>query len=113
MERKQEKLDDKKHLEDEDEEDSDDQQKIEGANEKIDLKTKVKQAAFNKSGVKQNTPQKKQALSQTQVKKSAVKIPKKKAETTLVGTGISTDESRKLVILERLNNNPGSISENI
>jgi len=54
MERKQEKADDKKKLDDEDEEDSDDQQKVEGANEQIDIKAKVKQAAFNKSGVKQN-----------------------------------------------------------
>jgi len=51
MERKQEKEADKKKLEDEDEEDSDDD-KIEGAKEKVDLKAKVKQAAFNKSGVK-------------------------------------------------------------
>ena len=113
MDRKQEKADDKKKLDDEDEEDSDDKQKVEGANEKIDIKAKVKQAAFNKSGVKQNNSQKKQALIQSKVKKSAVKIPKRKAESTLLGTGISTDESRKLVILERLNKNPGSIAENI
>ena len=54
MERKEEKKEDKKKMDDEDAEDSDDdKQKIEGAEAKIDLKTKVKQAAFAKSGVKQ------------------------------------------------------------
>jgi len=47
------------------------------------------------------------------VKKTAVKPQKllKKPEAVLLGTAVSTDESRKLVILERLNNNPGSIAE--
>ena len=53
-ERKEEKEADRKKLDDEDEEDSDEENKIEGAKEKVDLKTKVKQAAFNKSGVKPN-----------------------------------------------------------
>lgn len=57
MERKAEKEEDKKKLDDEDAEDSDDDaKKIEGANDQIEqqitLKTKVKQAAFVKSGVK-------------------------------------------------------------
>lgn len=53
MERKEEKKDDKKKLEDEDDPDSDDETtKAEGADQQVDLKTKVKQAAFIKSGVK-------------------------------------------------------------